>query len=95
MSLDVEPTAARPGASVRVRARVTGSAPAETHLVKFRCVSPEGQDTAGMGRFVAAEKGEALFEVALPAGLAPGKYSLSARCVVTAAIAGATLTVEP
>ncbi|HRU06653.1 MAG TPA: hypothetical protein P5137_12865 [Candidatus Brocadiia bacterium] len=95
MSLSVEPAKARPGATVRARARLTGSAPAETHLFHFRTVSPDGQDVPGLGQFVAAEKGEAVFDIALPLGLAPGKYSLSARCVVTAAIAGATLDLEP
>jgi len=94
MSLAVEPAKALPGATVKARVRLSGTSQPGLHCLRVVLVGPDSVPLPGYPRYVTAGAGEAEIEVALPPDARPGAYGLSAMCVVTAALAADTITVE-
>ena len=93
MSLKAAPRKTKPGQVVTVRARLATSRPCGFHLFRLRLIGPESAPKEVVSRLVPAPKGQATMRLPLAKNLPPGKYSVSARCVMTAAIAAETVTV--
>ena len=94
MSLNARPESAKPGDTVAAAVRLTGTTPPGLHGFQVMLVGPDSKPLARFPRYVVAPKGEALVKVTIPADARPGKYGISARCAVTAAIAGDTVDVK-
>jgi hypothetical protein len=95
MSLRIEPRQARPGDRVKAEIRLSGSSPPGLHRFRILAVDPEGAALPGYPQYVMAPEGRATVEMTLPKDATAGNYGLSARCVVTAALAADTVTVTP
>ena len=94
LSLEAKPARLKPGETLTVQARLGTSKPSGFHLFRLRVIGPEQAPREVVNRLVPAPKGRATVELPLAKDLPPGKYSVSARCVLTAAIAAETVTLQ-
>lgn len=93
MSLQASPKQAEPGGLVTAVVRVAGDAAVGRHQFRVLVTGPDAKPLKGYPRIAMGPKGQATVKVKLPNDARPGTYGISARCVVTGAIAADTVSV--
>ena len=93
MSLALDTPRVIPGGALRARIQATGSATPGLRVFRFRVIGPDKRPRAIVDKLVPAPSGRALVEGRLPKDAPAGRYSVSARCVFSAAMAADSLTV--
>lgn len=94
MSVKASRSEAMPGERLNVDLEIAGTSAPGLHCFRVMVAKPDGPPLVGYPQFVLAPRGRSRVEVTLPEDAAEGEYGISARCVVTAAIDGTTVSVR-